>query len=471
MDQDRENTEDIYPDEDRQEDVRDSSGNTDVRIPESPEADFFRHRTKDTGVPADAQAIISEMREEKRKRTYTFIYGVLTGCLIFMVAFTIANFVYAHRTRPAAEASGDPAVEKTLLTKDVEAKINELAALLAVYYYEDVDVDNMKTGLYRGILQSVDDRYTAYYTAEEYESMMTSASATYYGIGAVLSQDKNTSEVTVLHVYDNTPAQEAGVMAGDVVISAGGIDATTVTLSELVQNIRGDEGSKVTVKLYRESTDENLELEIERRKVDIPTVSGEILENSENIGYIQIAEFGDNTADEFTKIYEDLKSKGMEKLIVDVRDNPGGMLKSVVSLCDYILPEGLVVYTEDKYENRSEYSSDASCIEIPMAVLINGNSASSSEIFAGAVRDYGYGTLIGTTTFGKGIVQTIKQLSDGSAVKMTTSRYFTPKGENIHGVGIAPDIELEYEYTGDTTADYDYHYDNQMMKAIEILTK
>ncbi len=440
-------------------------------VPESPDPEFFRHAGTYNSVPDDAQAIIREMRDEKRKTIYTFIYGALTGCLIFMVAFTIANYVAARRSSQTVPQDNDQEAAGTLVTDSVATKINELAALLAVYYYEDVDIEDIKTGLYRGVLEAAGDKYTTYYTPEEYESMMTGASATYYGIGAVLSQARDTMVVTVLHVYENSPAFEAGLLSGDVIVSADDIEATSVTLSELVQTIRGDAGTKVNLRVYRESTGEYHDYSIARRKVDIPTVAGNMLEDEEDIGYIQIVEFGDNTADEFIKAYKELEKKGMKKLIIDVRDNPGGMLKSVVSLCDYILPEGLVVYTEDKYENRSEYTSEASCIDIPMAVLINGNSASSSEIFAGAIRDYEYGTLIGTTTYGKGIVQTIKKLSDGSAVKMTTSRYFTPKGENIHGVGISPDIELEYEYTGSADEEYDYHYDNQMQKAIEVLTK
>ena len=424
-------------------------------------------------IPDDARDLMEQMRDERRKTIYTFIYGVLTGCLIFILIFSTANFISAYRAKKTADVPPEDTgeVAATLLSEGVEEKINELATLLAVYYYDDVSADDIRTGMYRGVLESVDDKYTTYYTAEEYESMMTNASATYYGIGAVLSQDSNTSVVTVLHVYENSPAFEAGLEAGDIIISANDIVAVETTLSELVQSIRGDEGTTVVLKVHKKDNGEETEYNITRRKVDIPTVDGELLEGEDNIGYIQIVEFGDNTADEFTKIYEDLEKQGMEKLIIDLRDNPGGMLNSVVKLCDYILPEGLVVYTEDKYENRNEYSSEASCIDIPMAVLINGNSASSSEIFAGAIRDYDYGTLIGTTTYGKGVVQTIKRLSDGSAVKITTSRYFTPKGENIHGVGIAPDIELNFEYTGDKEADYDFHYDNQMMKAIEVLTK
>jgi carboxyl-terminal processing protease len=201
--------------------------------------------------------------------------------------------------------------------------------------------------------------------------------------------------------------------------------------------------------------------------VVLPSVEGEML--SGNIGYIAIGEWQDNTPEQFKEIVAELEKKGMESMIIDVRSNPGGLLDSVVEVLDYILPKGTVVYTEDKYGQRKTYSSDADCLQYPMAVLINGNSASASEIFAGAIKDYSYGTLIGTTTFGKGIVQSIFTLPDGDALKVTTAKYFTPNGNYIHGVGIDPDIELEYEYSGPTDEAYDMQYDNQLQKAIQIL--
>jgi carboxyl-terminal processing protease len=219
--------------------------------------------------------------------------------------------------------------------------------------------------------------------------------------------------------------------------------------------------------VYRPSTAETLDFDVERRNVVLPSVEGEML--SDNIGYIAVSEWQDNTAEQFKSIEKDLESQGMQSLIVDVRSNPGGLLSSVVDTLDYILPEGTLVYTEDKYGQRQTYTSDASCLNLPIAVLVNGNSASASEIFAGAIKDYNYGTLIGTTTFGKGIVQTIFQLTGGDALKVTTAKYYTPNGNYIHGVGIDPDIELEYEYSGPTDEAYDMQYDNQLQKAIEIL--
>ena len=208
---------------------------------------------------------------------------------------------------------------------------------------------------------------------------------------------------------------------------------------------------------------------MERRPITVPTVESQMLEG--NVGLIQITEFSTSTPEQFDEAIQELQAQGMESMIIDLRDNPGGVLQSVCAMLDQILPEGLVVYTEDKYGNRSDYESDASCLDIPMAVLINGNSASASEIFAGAIKDYSYGTLIGTTSFGKGIVQTIVPLDDGSAVKVTMAKYFTPKGNYIHEVGIEPDIELEYEYQNEEDEVYDPMHDNQVLKALEVLGK
>ena len=192
-----------------------------------------------------------------------------------------------------------------------------------------------------------------------------------------------------------------------------------------------------------------------------------MLENG--IGYIQITEFQSKTDEQFEEMLQDLNEQGMKGLIVDVRSNPGGLLSSVVNLCDYILPEGLIVYVEDSFGNKEEYVSDKRSVQLPMVVLMDENSASASEIFAGALKDYQYATLVGKTTYGKGIVQNIIPLSDGDAVKLTTAKYFTPNGNYIHGVGIEPDVEVEYEYTGSLEETYDKNYDSQFLKALEVI--
>ena len=409
------------------------------------------------------------------KSDHQFSKGFFSGvafmiCVLALVA-AAAVFWLHGRISPGGSASYE-GVSANIVDSSVRAKINDLTALIKAYYYENVDEEDLTEGLYKGLFASLGDPYSAYYTEEEYEEMMISASAQYNGIGAVLQQDPKTMRVKIVKVYDGTPAQQAGLKAEDTVVMVEEIDARSMELSELVTHIRGKENSKVRLIITREGEFEEQEFKVKRAQVDVPTVEGMMMDDT--IGLIVINEFGKATGADFKQTVQQLQAEGMKKLIVDLRDNPGGMLESVTEVMDYILPEGLIVYIEDKYGNRQEEKSDAEhYLDLPLAVLINGNSASCSEIFAGAIRDYDYGILIGTTTFGKGVVQTVRPLADNSAIKLTTAKYFTPKGENIHGTGIAPDIELKYKYTGKIKAgaSYDYTKDNQVKRAIKELKK
>lgn len=408
------------------------------------------------------------------KSDHSFSKGVLMGVVSTICVFTLlaAAALFWLNGRISTGSGSYEGVTANVASASVRVKINDLAALIKAYYYEDVEEEDLTEGLYKGLFASLGDPYSDYYTEEEYEEMMISASAQYNGIGAVLQQDPETMQVKIVRVYDGTPAQEAGLKAEDTVITVEKIDARSMELSELVTHIRGEENSKVQLVISRKGEFEERVFRVKRAKVDVPTVEGMMMED--DIGLIVINEFGKATAADFKETVEGLQKEGMQKLIVDLRDNPGGMFESVVEVMDYILPEGLIVYTEDKYGNRKEEKSDAQhYLDLPMAVLINGNSASCSEIFAGAIRDYDYGVLIGTKTFGKGVVQTVRRLSDNSAIKLTTAKYFTPKGENIHGTGIAPDIELKYKYTGKKEAgvSYDYTKDNQVKRAVKELRK
>lgn len=407
------------------------------------------------------------------KKRHSFAKGVVTGVLsttcVFLLLAAVGLFVLQGSISigTAGVSNGNT---QDILTRSVRSKITELSSLIQQNYYQDVDTEKLTEGIYKGMFESLDDPYSAYYTPDEYEDMMIAAGAQYYGIGAVLQQEKKTMRVSIRKVYEGTPAEEVGLKADDIIIKVEDIDAQSMELSQLVTHIRGKEGSSVHLVINRDGEEEQLEFDVERRKVDIPTVDSRMLQNG--IGLVVISEFGQSTAKDFKGAVKDLQAKGMEKMIVDLRDNPGGMLDSVTEILDAILPEGLIVYTEDKYGNRQEIKSDAEhYLDLPMAVLINGNSASSSEIFAGAIRDYEYGTLIGTVSFGKGIVQSVRPLLDQSAVKLTTARYFTPKGENIHGTGIKPDIKLKYHYSGEKDAEYDYMKDNQVRKAMKVLSK
>lgn len=433
-------------------------------------------RTKGKEDNMDYQYYNNEPEKKKSK----FGWGIVTGVLGTVLAAGAALNVFCKTTGTTiyimnASDASKPAItaadsDSTLLNEDTVKKINELGTYIDYYYYDDVEEQELRDGLYAGLLEGVGDKYSVYYNADEYADLQVSTTGQYYGIGAGLSQNKTTMEVTVNKIYEGTPSEAAGMKKDDVILSVDGTEATSMELTNLVKLIRGDEGTTVHIEIYRPSTEENLSFDVERADVTLPSVSSQMLENS--IGYILIDSFETDTAKQFEQALADLQAQGMKSLIVDVRYNPGGMVTSVVQILDDILPEGLLVYIEDKYGNRQDYNSDGDTyLDCPIAVLMNEDSASAAEIFAGAIKDYDYGTLIGTTTYGKGIVQTIFPLENGDAVKITTAKYFTPKGNYIHGVGIDPDIELEYEYLNPDGEEYEMQYDNQVQKAIEVLTE
>ena len=351
---------------------------------------------------------------------------------------------------------------------DSTNKLQMLTYIINNYYYKDVETKDLINGIYKGLLESLDDPYSAYYTAEEYEDLMQSLTGNYAGIGALLQKNNETGVVTITKVYKKTPAEKAGLKEGDIIFSADGFLGTDMALDEFVQHIRGEEGSDVELVIVRD--EQELTFTCTRENIATPTVEHQMLAG--NVGYIQVSQFTDHTYDDFVEAYEDLEKQGMEKVIFDMRNNGGGLLDSVVDMLDYLLPEGTVVYTMDKAGAREDFTSSGRTKKtIPMVVLVNENTASAAEIFTGAIRDFKYGTIIGTTTFGKGIVQSTIPLEDGSAVKLTTQTYYTPNGECIHGKGITPDIELEYKFGGEEGTEYTVDLDNQIQKALEVLSE
>lgn len=408
-------------------------------------------------------------KKESFVKKNKFWIGVLAGMVFILVlCFGIKTVLNMTGRLLVIGKSGASVIKNdALLDDDVVDKIDEIYSYMNIYYYGEFDKEDIYDSIYSGVMESLDDPYSVYYTPEEYKEMQVSTSGTYYGIGAGLTQNLKTMEVTISKVYRGTPAEEAGLKNEDIILSADGVEAVSVDVSELVQHIRGEEGTKVHMVIYRPSTKQTLEFDVERRHVELPSIEGEMLESS--IGYIQITEFQDKTDEQFKDMVQKLQDKGAKGFIIDVRANPGGYLSTVVEILDQVLPEGLLVYVEDKYGNKDEYKSDAECIDLPMVVLTNESSASASEIFAGAMKDYNYATLVGKTTYGKGIVQNVIRLSDGDALKITVAKYFTPNGNDIHKVGVAPDIEVEYEYAGPEDESYDKQYDSQFLKAVEIM--
>lgn len=349
-----------------------------------------------------------------------------------------------------------------------EKMVDKMKYLLKVidqyYYLTPIEEDEMEERIYAGVLDALGDPYSVYYTKEELNDLMQDTSGVYYGIGAYVSLDSKTTLPKISGVIAGTPAEEAGLRSDDIICEVDGTDVYGYELSDAVALIRGEEGTQVTLKIMREGEMDYLEFVVTRAKVESPTVNYKDL--GDGIAYIQITQFDSITVKQFDEAVAEAQANGMKKMVLDLRDNPGGSLSAVVDIADTILPEGLIVYTEDKQGEREEYCSNADCLEIPMVVLVNGNSASAAEILSGAIKDYDWGTLVGTTTYGKGIVQQIIPFSDGTGIKLTISSYFTPNGTNIHGTGIAPDIELEL----DKEAYYaEESVDNQLEKAVELL--
>ncbi len=355
---------------------------------------------------------------------------------------------------------------------DIDEKLKYLNELIDEnFYFEASDAEEREEYIYKGLLESLDDPYSVYYTAEEYEELMTTASGSYEGIGVSIQQDAETKALTIIRVFQGSGAEDAGMLPNDIIIGVEGRELNGEDINEVVTWIKGEPGTTVNVTVYRPGTDEELELTVERRKIENSTVSYAMKEN--NIGYIEVTDFYEATADQFAEAINELQEQGMTGLIIDLRNNPGGYVTTVVSMCNRILSGGTIVYTEDKDGNVLEkYEADGEqSLDIPMVVLINGNSASASEIFAGCMKDYGAATLVGTTTFGKGIVQQVIPLSDGSAVKLTIAKYFTPNGNDIHQIGIEPDVEIELPEELQSMLVVPEEQDTQLQKAMELLVQ
>lgn len=347
-------------------------------------------------------------------------------------------------------------------------KLSLLEKAIDEYYLREDEISDeaLENGMYKGLMSGLGDPYSVYYTKEEYQQLLESTTGEFEGVGVYLSQNPETMEITVVRPLDDTPCDRAGIKAGDILIKVDGEDITGTDLTVVVANVKGPEGSPVTLTFLREGKE--ISFDLVREKIETMTISSRMEDEEQKIGYIYIAEFDEVTSKQFKDSLNELKAQGMKSLIIDVRDNPGGSVSAVVNICDEFVNEGNIVYVEDKNKNRKEYVAEEGVdFEGPMVLITNGNSASASEILTGCLKDYGLATVIGTKTYGKGIVQTVMPLGDGTAIKITIQDYYTPNGNNIHGVGIEPDEEIELDvdaYKKDKT-------DNQLNRALEILRK
>lgn len=417
-----------------------------------------RSGTNGSGLRDDRNRERNQKRKGRMNGVIGFILGIMTSFVLVYVGFAFAfnngNVLSLFLKR-----------NNKLDYKKIEEKTSVLQNIIDRYFLFDEDMTKVEDGIYAGMMNGLGDPYTVYYTKEEYKALNEDTEGKYSGIGAVVSQNPNTKVITIVKIFDNSPANDAGLQVGDIIHKIDGEEVAGTDMDILVKTkIRGEEGTSFKMTVLRGDDRKEVELDLIRRSIEVETVAGKMLDN--NIGYIAVSQFDAVTSEQFKSNIESLQSQGMTKLIVDLRGNPGGLLDQVVDMLDYILPDGLVLYTEDKYGKREEYYSDGSHeLKIPMVVLVNENSASASEVFTATFRDFEWGTVVGKTTFGKGIVQNVLPLGDGTAVKITTQHYYPPSGYDLHKVGIKPDLEVDLNEGAKIGTDSD----NQLSAAIDIL--
>ena len=385
-----------------------------------------------------------------------YLLGIATG-LVIALAFSI-SVTFAQRVYSRVSGAEMP----------VERKLAEIIHILNRHHVDEIDIDRLFEGLYTGFVYGVGDPYTTYLSRSRFQRYIENIEGSFSGVGLVVTPDPERNQVTVLSPIEGSPAGEAGIRAQDVITHVDGVAVTGDMLDAAISMMRGPAGTEVNLTIYRRSSEETFDVAVIRRTIDVPSVFDRMLED--NIGYIRISSFEGTTVRQFAAALEDLKSQGMKGLIIDVRNNPGGLLDAVVEIANKLVPEGLIVYTEDRNGRERYFPSDENYLGIPLVILMNQNSASASEILAGAVKDHGVGRLVGETTFGKGLVQSIFRLRDNSAVKVTVSRYFTPNGFSINGVGIEPDyvVELDEEKIHQIPS-LELEEDIQLLKAIEVM--
>lgn len=376
-----------------------------------------------------------------------FIEGALVGALVTLLLTGIVFFGFGHN----------------VVSLGTVYKLSQLKGLIDENYLGKADGEELKEGIYKGYLEALDDPYSIYYDAQETKQLNERLSGQFNGIGALLTQDKDTGVITLIRIYKDSPAMDAGLKDGDILYQIEGRDVTGEDLNQVVNDIKGDRGTKVNLTVIRGSDDQQITVNVTRDVVEKQTVDSRML--ADGIGYLAVSEFDSVTYSQYKEALDDLENQGAGSLVIDLRNNPGGNLDIVCEMLDLILPKGVIVYTEDKNGERKEYTSDSNQqVKMPIAVLMNGQSASASEIFAAAVQDYDRGEIVGTQSYGKGVVQKLYDLMDGSCVKLTSAEYFTPKGRRINGKGVTPDVEVEYEYDPNHP-----EADHQLEKAIETL--
>ena len=411
----------------------------------------------DNGADETPETVNTTDVTDEGGKGWLFLLGLFCGLFLALIAVLAAAIFLGAGFRE--KLSGGVVVDNA-----TNRKIEQINGLIDRNFYRaGVDDDVLRDGIYRGIMDSLGDRYAAYYSPEEFQEIEEGYEGAYYGIGAYMIYDEEQASAVIAGTIEGSPAEEAGLKENDILTEVDGVPVKGLDLNTIVSKVRGEEGTKVHLKLSRSGLD--VDVDIERTKIEAATVKWEEVD-SDGIGYLRITEFNDATSGQFKEGLTALEDGGMKGMIIDLRNNTGGNLDTVCEIADELLPEGLIVYAMDKYGNKEEFKSDEEKkVDFPIVVLTNGYTASASEILSGAIRDYGLGKLVGTTTYGKGVIQNVYDLKDGSAIKLTVQNYFTPSGFDLNGVGLEPDVEVELDdeaYKNDST-------DNQLERGKEVL--
>ena len=414
----------------------------------------MNQQTEERNKTAEAKRPAPAGRRRKRRFGAGFAAGALSVLLIGICAWGAIEILrggFPFGTYASGQVSEN----------DVSAKLDLLNSLIDQYYlYEgEVDEDALAEGIYSGYTAALGDPYTEYYDREETAALMESTSGEFSGIGATMTQNTDGPGAVITAVYEGSPAAEAGLQAGDVISKVDGNDVSGMDLDSIVSLIKGEKGTEVKITVLRYG--QEIETAAVRDIIQMQTVDSVMLDDQ--VGYISVSEFDDVTYDQFKSALDSLEAQGMAGLVIDLRNNPGGNLDTVTDMLKLLLPEGPIVSITDKNGDTEEITCDGSNeFTKPLAVLVNQYSASASEVFCGAVQDYGIGSIVGVTTFGKGVVQQLMDLGDGTCLKVTIAEYYTPSGRSINGIGVEPDVEVEYVYDAENP-----EADNQLEMAAE----
>lgn len=399
------------------------------------------------------------MEKEKKIKVYKIVMLVILSVFITFMITSISLYTYFTKNPISLSAKTN--------NKDISKKLNQYREIIDKYYLGDVDETKLEEGTIKGYIEGLDDPYTEYISKEDMDSYLDDTMGNFVGIGIYMIKNTKYDKIQVLSTIKGSPAEEAGIQSGDLILSVDGIEYKADDMTAVSNKIKGEEGTKVTIELLRGS--ENIKYELTRSKVKVNQVEGKVLSN--DIGYIKFTSFDETTAEDFKKQYQELAKKNIKSLIIDLRNNGGGIVDQALEIADYIADkDSVLLYEVDKNNKETVRKAKTDpIINMPIVILTNENTASASEILAGALKDLGKAKTVGTTTYGKGVIQQILKLNDGSGLKITIEEYQTPNKNKINKVGIEPDEKVELPDSVESIFTIKESEDTQLQKAIDML--